>query len=112
MRDKTLIKISILTTLIGIISLFIINKNTTPLEATELSEKLLNKEIIIQVKITNIKELEKLTVINIETYTSDIESIIYKTNLDLKTDTKIKAKGIVKEYKNKLQLQINEISTN
>lgn len=110
MEDKTLFKISLVCSLLGILILiFISSKIELPIiNIKDITEKQLDQKIKIRGEIVSIKPLDDLTILTIKDQTGEIKAIIFK-KIDLEEKTIIETKGTLTEYKGELEIIIDDI---
>ncbi len=113
MTESILIKITLIMFLIGILILIIISDKTKIKEypINKISKDLIEKEIKITGKISNLKETKDYIIVNITNDKNSIKSIIYKnkTSLKLKEGQKVELTGKVKVYEKEFEIEAIEI---
>jgi RecJ-like exonuclease len=107
---KKILKISFIISILGIIFLLVISLNMPPkkLDINKINENLLNKKVVVSGEIVSIRNYSNFQIILLKDSTGEVNITIYQ-NLDLKKLEKIKVIGIVKEYKNNLQIESEKI---
>ena len=107
MKETTLLKLSVIVSIIGIFSLLIIAE-TTSLEITKISEinkKDLETKVKIQGKILSIRETPGLYLLTVTDFTSTTALIIFKEDpLDLKKNLEVEIEGKIAEYEGKREI--------
>jgi len=114
MEEKTLFKISLICSLLGLLILFTISDSIEVKEykIKDITPELEGKEVKVQGSITRISETPGLYIFDIQDQTGKITSILFKEeNLNLTLNSKILAQGKIKIYKNKPELEISKIGT-
>ncbi len=114
MNNKTLLKISLIISIIGTFILLIL-ANTLPIKQykiKDINDNLIDKKIQIQGQITNIKNYDALKIITIKDKTASINTIYYTNNkLNLTKNQTITVIGTVREYKQELEIQADKIAS-
>ncbi len=112
-NQKTLLKISLIISLIGILTLLFLANIQEPklISIDKITDKQLNKNIKVQGQITNIKTYKdsNFQVISIKDGTGKID-ITTNQILNLTNSQNLIVIGKLTEYKNNLQIQANKIS--
>ena len=115
MKETTLLKLSVIVSIIGIFSLLIIAE-TTSLEITKISEinkKDLETKVKIQGKILSIRETPGLYILTITDNTATIPIIVFKEDeLELEKNKQFVVIGKLTEYKNELEIIAERIIEN
>lgn len=112
MKEKHLIKIAIICSLIGILIILLITEFTViPLvKISEINKDLLNKEVKVQGKIISIKETPGLYIFTVED-DSIIKAVMFKEELlQISKGDSVEIQGRVIEYKKELEIQINKLN--
>ena len=113
MKEKTLLKISLICALIGLYALFLINERIFVSSKTieNINSTLLDQDVSIKGEITTITQTEGLYLINIKDKSNkEITVIIFKDQeLELKKGDIINVEGTVKDYKGKLEVLAKKI---
>jgi RecJ-like exonuclease len=126
MQEKNLLRLAILCSLIGIFILILISNNLEPkkLNINEITKEYIGQTIKTEGTITSIKITEELTVLEIkDTHRGDASGaqktssssetgkikVIAFEKINLKENNKVLIKGKIKEYKNRLEIEANEI---
>ena len=119
MSESNLISISLVLSLIGIIILFFISDRIKVKEYQikdimldkTLSKDLLEKDIIVKGKITNLKETANSLLITISENKNYLKIIVYKKNnlVKLKEGQRIEVKGKLKTFEKEFEIEASEI---
>ncbi len=110
MNEKSLLKLALLISILGLILLYIVSKNIVIDDTT--IEKITNEEIEGDVVIKGIvKEITERSgttfiIINQE---SEIEVIVFSSNVNLSKGDNVKITGQVSEYKNQKEIIADKI---
>jgi RecJ-like exonuclease len=107
MNEKTLLKISLIASLIGILILLIIldKIDISDSNINLINKTLIDKQVKIKGEVTRITETPGLYILNIKDNTGNIDIIIFKENkIDLEKGNIIQVEGQVTEYQNKIEL--------
>jgi hypothetical protein len=107
MQEKTLLKISLICSLIGLTALFFISNNLTFDEPPLITKDELDSTIKVKGKINKINEYEKNTIIEI-IRTEKLKIVLFG-NVDLKKGDYIEAIGKLKQYRNNFELIADEV---
>lgn len=114
MQEKTLFRISLICALIGLMIILWVSETITIPEykISEINKDILDKTIKVNAKITMIKETQSLDILTIEDETGKIKMIIFKEDpLNLSKGDQVSIQGIVREYKNELEIEASKIIT-
>ncbi len=113
MAESTLINISLFMAIIGIIILFFISDKIKIKEynLNEISEELIDKEIKINGKIEDIKELKNSLLLTLSENKNKLKVIIYKKDkiVGLKKNQMIEVTGKLKIYEKEFEIEAEEI---
>lgn len=112
MNQKTLLKISLIISITGILFLLLLSNLTEAkkLDIKEITNKIIDKKVEINGKITNIKNYDNMKIIKVKDKTGEINLILYTDNkLNLTINQTINVIGIVKRYKQELEIQADRI---
>ncbi len=107
MHEKTLLKISLATSLIGIlILLMIMDKiDVSGSNIAAINKELIDKQVKIKGEITRITETPGLYFLNIKDDTADMDVIIFKEDeIEFEKGSLVEVDGQVTEYHGKLEL--------
>ena len=106
MKDKTLLKISLLMAIIGLLSMLYLSDKLElkPITIILISTNMLDQNIKIRGSITNAVNLKKIQILEVQDHTGKIEVVLFDENIKLKKGEYIEVEGKVSKYKNKLQI--------
>lgn len=110
MQEKTLLKISIISSIIGLIILYLISSFTT-IENFEIKDLTLNdldKTIKVQGLITRITPTDSITILEVAQH-NKMPVIIFDTNISTNIGDEISVLGKVEEYNGKIELIADKI---
>lgn len=108
MEEKTILKLALLTALVGLITLFILTSTIKfPETNTKITKELEGETIKIKGEITEIKEFDKFSILKIK-YPTYINTITFEKT-ELKQGDKVEITGEVEFYEGKEELMIEEI---
>ena len=112
MNNKTILIISSIITLIGIISLLIIMQTIQPIKTkiNQLDDSKINQKIQLEVQILSIKTYPTFQILRVNDSTGKIDVILDKNNILLTQNQKISIIGKINEYKTNLQIQAEKIN--
>ncbi len=110
MEEKTLFKVALSCSLIGIIFLLILSDmvEAEPVNIKDVNANFLGKEIKVIGKAINIVQKEKVTFFDIKGNTGIIKATAFR-NINVGEGNKIEILGKVEEYKGKMQLNVKII---
>ena len=108
METRTLLKISLVISLIGVLSLLLLSNISPPLiTISEIENKTLGSRIRIIGNLTTPRELiEDFYSINFKDATGEIRIIL---NKNFTTNKTVEVTGLLSEYKNKTQVYVEKI---
>lgn len=112
MDEKTLFKVSLIITLIGILILLAVSESIEVNESkiSLISKKDIDKAVRLKGKITYIKETPGLFIFNLEDSSGKIKVIAFKQeSFQLEKNSIVEIEGVVKEYNNELEVQADRI---
>ena len=113
MKEKTLLKISLICSIIGLYALFLINEriSVNSKKIAEINSTLLEKDISVRGEITRITKTEGLYLINIKDKSNkEIAIVVFKDQeLELKKGNIISVEGTIKDYKGNLEILAKKI---
>lgn len=113
MNNQTLIRISLIITLIGIFLLLFLISTIKPIKMNikDISSENLNQKIQIKAKISGIKDFNTFQIISLNDSTGKINSILNKNSnkLNLEKNQTILITGTITEYNNELEIQTEKI---
>jgi len=112
MKTKNLLKLSLITALIGTFIIIILANNLEPriIEISTINTKMIDSWVKIQGNVTNERSVDSLTILTIYDGSAGINTVLYK-----KTESKFEGKeviilGKVMEYKQELEIEISKIT--
>ena len=112
MDNKTLFKISLACSLMGILLIvYISDKIEAPLfNIEELTKEKIDQEIRIKGEIKNFNDLPSLVLMEVEDKTGTITVMFFKEkNVTIKKGQKIEVDGKLVEYEDKLEIEADSI---
>jgi len=109
MNEKTLLRFAIICSITGILVLIFISRSieTDTLKISQITENHIGQTIQTKGTITKITTTEELTILEIKD--SSIIKIVSFEKLNLKKDQEILVKGMVKQYKDELEIEASLI---
>lgn len=108
MQENVLLKIALICSIIGLISIFLLSKNLTLDQTNLITKDELDQTIKVKGVINRITNYEKNTIIEI-TKTEKLDIVLFENNINLKPGEKITATGQLKQYKGNFELLADEI---
>ncbi|MFH0752827.1 MAG: OB-fold nucleic acid binding domain-containing protein [archaeon] len=107
MKDETMMKLSLIITLIGIITLFVLTEviEVGKYNIAEVTEG----DVTVIGTIIDIIEYDKLTVFKVEDSSGEIEVVVFDTELKIGKGDKVEVSGEISSYKGKKQLEAESI---
>ena len=112
MKEKMLLKISLITSIIGILILLIIldKIDISDSNISSINKDLVDKQVKIKGEITRLTETTGLYIINIKDNTGNIDVIVFKEEkLELEKGNIVEIEGQVTEYQDKLEVIAKKI---
>ena len=112
MDERILLKISLITSLVGILVLLIILEkiDVSDSNISAIDKNLSEKQVKIKGEITRIRETPAFSMINVKDNTENIDVIVFKEeSLELKEGDIIQVEGQVTEYQGKLEILAKRI---
>jgi|TARA_Y100000310_G_scaffold345214_1_gene462761 DNA/RNA endonuclease YhcR with UshA esterase domain len=108
MKEKTLLKIALVTSLLGLLTLYVISDNITLSQTSIEKITLENKDEMIKIKglVNKVIDTEKVTIINI-IQPQEITVVLFKeenTTTKIKENNEVEIIGKVDEYEGKLEV--------
>ena len=108
MKEKTLLKIALIVSLIGLLILYIISDNITIEEKTLEKITLENKDEMVKVRgiVSRLTDTEKVTIMEI-TQPTEVTVVLFKGNnqtTPIKEGNEIEIIGKVDEYEGKMEI--------
>jgi len=110
MEEKTILRIALGTSLVGVLFLLLICNflEIDLIKINEISEELIDENIKIKGKVTNVKETPKVLLFDLEDMTGKIKVIVFSEEaIDLKPYVTVE--GTVTEYKGELEVNAKRI---
>lgn len=115
MQTSLLLKISLITSIIGLILLFYLAENLEPklIEIKEIDERLFEEYVKISGEISKVRETEGLYILTVNDG-EEIDVIIFKNKekLSFTKNSRVEVIGKVSEFRGKLQIEAFEIRKN
>ena len=112
MQEKLLLKISLICTLIGILALFFLSEYVIKVDEVsidKLDELGEGKDVKIKGYVENIKDLDKIAILDVSQLKS-ISVLLFKSgNLTINEGDYVEITGEIQEYNGKMELIGNEI---
>jgi len=104
----------LIISILGIFFLLFLTRINSPEEIAikDISKDILNKEVVLQVKIVNLRDFPKsnFQILTLEDQTGNITATSNSaTQLKINKSKVYLITGIIQEYKNEIQLSINKI---
>ncbi|MBU2634174.1 MAG: hypothetical protein KJ674_02930 [Nanoarchaeota archaeon] len=112
MKESTLLKLALITSLLGIlIILFISEKTEIPSsDIKSINKNLLNKEVQITALVENVIETPGLYILTVKDNSASIKVIVFKEDpINITENSIIEIIGTVTEYKNQTEIIAKEI---
>lgn len=112
MNEKTLTKIALICSLIGILLLLLIaeRQDVSASSINKISNQSINQEIKIKGTISTLKETPAVTITQVKDTTGSITVIMFrKENITLQKGDLVEVQGIVKEFKGKLEIEAKRV---
>lgn len=114
MLKNNQLKILLIVVCLGILTLLLISSLTSPkkTEISKISYDLLDRKVSIEGLVTNIAQIDSLTILTLsDSYRNNINVICNcnNTKINMKNKT-VYIQGTVQEYKNTLQINADKIS--
>ncbi len=113
MEDSTLLKLSLVCSLLGILLLIFISDKLVVKEITisEISRSKIDQDVRIKAEVISASLKEDVLFLKVKDSTSEIDVVIFNPeNLDINKGDKLEITGKVSIYKNKLELIAKSIS--
>ena len=113
MQEKTLLKISFITALIGLlVLLFILDKiELSNFSISNLSENEIDKKVKIKAELLSIKETPGLYILEVKDFSCKISVIVFKDEpLNLNKGDVLEIEGQVTSYKDKIEIIAKKIT--
>lgn len=113
MKEKTLLKISVITAVVGIlILLFILDKiSLTSVNIGNLTKEDLDKEIKIKAELIKITETPGLYLLTVKDFSGEMTVVVFKDEiLELREGDILEIEGQVTSYKDKIEIIAKKIT--
>ena len=113
MKEKTLLKISLITAIIGIlVLLFILDKiSLSNINISNLTKENLDEKIKIKAELIKITETPGLYLLTVKDFSGTITVIVFKDEiLELKEGNILEIEGQVASYKDKIEIIAKKIT--
>ena len=113
MKEKTLLKIALTISLIGILILLILAETLEPKKRniSEISEKDIDQSILVYGYLTKTKETEHISIFKLEENNASIMVIAFKEKeINISKNEIVKIIGTVKKYQDILEISAEEIT--
>ena len=114
MQEPALFKLSLIISFIGLLILIFISDSIEikKYNIEDINNKLLEKEVKVSGIITRITETPGLIIFDIQDKTGTITAIAFKeTFINLTKNQEIETQGKIQKYKDKLEIQVDQITT-
>jgi len=115
MQEKTLLKLSLVVSLTGLLLLIIILEQIEIKEykIKDLTNELIGKDVQLKGTITRITETPGLIIFNMNDKTGEIAGIIFKDEqqINITKDQDVEITGKIQLYKSKLEIEVNELKS-
>ena len=112
MGEKTLLKISIISSIIGIFILIIISESLVIKESSikDVTKDKLDGRVKIIGEVTSVKETPGLNILNVKDNSGSIAVVVFKDEeIPFRTGLILEIQGLVVEYNGKMEIQAEEI---
>ena len=113
MKEKNLLKMSLIVSLIGILTLlFILNKiELTSFNIQNITKDNLDEKVKIKGELVKITETPGLYILNVKDFSGEIIIIVFKDEpLELKVGDVLEIEGQVSSYKDKIEIIAKKIT--
>ena len=112
MNEKNLLRLAIITSIIGILILIIISEKITPakIQISEITEKDIDRVIKIKGEITSITQTDSLLILTIKDDTAEIKVTAFKEkDIEIKKNQIAEIEGKITLYTNQIQIEADKI---
>ncbi|MDP3728110.1 MAG: OB-fold nucleic acid binding domain-containing protein [bacterium] len=112
MQEKTLIKLSLVTSVVGVIALFIISffVKYDLIAITDINEDFVGKTIRIEGQIISLRQMENTYIFELQDETGVIPVIAYtEEQINLEKNSFVEVTGIISMYTCKLELKAEKV---
>lgn len=113
MKTRTLLKLSLITALIGTFIIVILANNLEPdiSKISSINEKMIDEWVRIKGNVTNQRNIKGLTILTIYDGTAGIRAIMYRELKENLEGSEIIILGKIIEYKDEIEIQIEKMQT-
>jgi len=110
MKTRSLLKLSLITTIIGIYLIIILANTLEPniTKILDINEKMIDEWVKIEGNVTSQKSIGELTILTVYDGTAGIHAIMYK-EIENFEGSEVVVLGKIIEYKGELEIQIEKI---
>ncbi|UZE93749.1 MAG: hypothetical protein IB618_03200 [Candidatus Pacearchaeota archaeon] len=110
MKTRTLLKFSLITTLIGIYLVIVLANNLEPniTKISDINENMIDEWVRIKGDVTNQRNINGLTIFTVYDGTAGIRAVIYKDVGNFE-GAEVIILGKIFEYKDEIEIEINKI---
>ncbi|MFH1455867.1 MAG: OB-fold nucleic acid binding domain-containing protein [archaeon] len=111
MNDKTLLKLAIICSIIGIFGLFVLSETTGAkiINISEINLSFIDKTIQVKGVITEVKLSQELTILEVEDETGKIKALAFE-HLQVSKGSKVNIEGTIQEYENEIEIIIEKLN--
>ncbi len=113
MKEKTLLKVALLTSLVGIlILLFILEKiDLSSSNIANITKDNLDEKIKIKAEVTKVTETPGLYILDVKDFTGSIKVVVFKDEpLEIKQGDILEIEGQVTSYKDQVEIIAKKIT--
>jgi len=112
MNDKTLLKLAIMCSVIGILGLFVLSETTgtETVKIAEIDSSFVDKTIQVNGLVTEVKLSQDLTILEVEDETGKIKALAFE-HLQVSKGSKVNIEGTIQEYENEIEIIIEKLNT-
>ncbi len=108
MKDKTLLRISAMTAVIGIIALFILTETIELTSYTILDAKETGGDVKITGTVKSIKTTNGVTILTLKDETGEIKAVSFNSKILAKKGEDIEVEGRITEYNGEKEIEIQK----
>ncbi len=112
-KEKTLLKVSLIFALIGILILIFLSEKLS-LESSQISSitnSSIDKSVKVKGTIASIKDTPSVLILTLKDNTGEIKVVAFKNqNITLQKNSIIEVEGIIKQYQNSLEIEAKKIT--
>ncbi len=111
MKEKTLLKMALICSIVGIFALFLFAEKLEPklIQISEISYLSIDKNIKIQGEIIKFKKTKSTNILQIKDQSGSINVILFENLNNLEKGKTIEIIGKVSEYKDELQIEAKKV---